>query len=137
MVGCAMPPDGASETASQAASIAPVCATAAENENAVVKCPSGRIVTGVIFASYGTATGSCGSFATSSCNASDSGAVVSNNCLGRSSCTLSASNATFGDPCHGTRKQLEVQVTCGLPAPSDAGNQGSTGVQCGGTVCNA
>ncbi|HTP25620.1 MAG TPA: hypothetical protein VMK12_08175, partial [Anaeromyxobacteraceae bacterium] len=73
--------------------------------------------------------GSCGSFSTTSCNASTSMSVVTSACLGKASCTLNANNTTFGDPCVGKRKKLAVQVTCG--APSDGGDAGSGGTDAG------
>jgi hypothetical protein len=33
-------------------------------------------------------------------------------CLGRASCTVPATNGSFGDPCHKTVKNFDVQVTC-------------------------
>jgi pectate lyase len=92
---------------------ADTCATVDEGESLTLSCPSGQVVTGVEFASYGTPSGSCGSFSNSQCNASNSVSVVKEACVGMASCTVKANNSTFGDPCYGTYKKLSAQVTCG------------------------
>ena len=76
-------------------------------------CPASTVINAVTFASYGTPTGSCGSFVTSSCNAATSGTVVSGQCMvGQQSCSVSATNANFGDPCSNSVKRLYIQVGC-------------------------
>jgi hypothetical protein len=64
------------------------------------------------FASYGTPTGSCGSYHVGSCNAANSTSVVAAACIGRNSCTVFPNTTTFGDPCFGTAKELVVQFAC-------------------------
>ena len=97
------------------------CGGAPENSSATITCPAGTVISQITFASYGTPTGSCGSFSPSSCNATTSISLVSGLCLGKASCTVSASNQVFGDPCVGTYKQLDIQATCnGQPAPDMA-----------------
>jgi hypothetical protein len=104
------------------------CATANENASVTLDCGGGRVISQVVFASYGLPTGSCGSFATGNCNASNSVAVVSAACVGQKKCTVNANNATFGDPCAGPTKQLFVEVACA---------QGSgTGVTCSANHVN-
>ena len=86
---------------------------AAENEVAVVTCPASTIINAITFTSYGTPTGSCGSFQYSSCDAANSKRVVSLQCLGQQTCSVSAVNTNFGsDPCVGTAKRLYIQVSC-------------------------
>ena len=75
-------------------------------------CPASTVINAVTFASYGTPTGSCGSFIASSCNAATSATVVSNQCMGQQSCSVSAGNGNFGDPCTSIGKQLDIQVGC-------------------------
>jgi hypothetical protein len=101
----------------------PVCATAAEDASVTLTCPTGQIIDSITFASFGTPTGSCGSFATSDCDATSSTSVVQSLCVGQSSCTFTASNGTFGDPCHGTTKHMDVQASCvtGTPTPTMKG----------------
>ena len=90
------------------------------------------------FASFGTPTGSCGSFAAGSCNAASSQAVVEALCLGRSSCSVPANNGAFTDPCDKTTKSLSVQVTCtvgGGMEPPTAGQQPFKGFAGNPTAC--
>lgn len=89
-----------------------VCGTADENTTLSLSCTAPLVIRAVLFASYGTPTGSCGSFAVSACDAAGSTAVVTSACLGLGSCSVGADNATFGDPCVGTFKWLAVEVTC-------------------------
>src|SRR5665213_3535729 len=88
-----------------------ICATAAENGNATFTAPSGTVFTTVYFSSYGSPTGSCNSYATSSCNASTSQSVVEGYLLGQSgTISIPATNTVFTDPCSGTVKQLYAQA---------------------------
>jgi hypothetical protein len=103
---------------------APVCGTVAENGSVTLSCPSGQTIDAVVFASFGTPSGSCGSFAAGSCDDSSSVAVVQALCVGRASCTVPATNGAFGDPCHGTVKSLAVQVSCGAGATGGTGGSG-------------
>jgi hypothetical protein len=89
------------------------CALVNENSTASLSCPSGQTIKGISFASYGTPTGSCPSFATSACHASTSKSKVEAACLNKSSCSVGASNALFGDPCGGTFKKLAIVYSCG------------------------
>jgi hypothetical protein len=74
--------------------------------------------TEVLFASFGTPTGSCPAFTRSpTCDSNSSLAVVTQACIGKSSCTILASNGVFGgDPCVNTVKSLAVSLagTCEL-----------------------
>jgi len=88
------------------------CAAVDEGQTLSLACPAGRTILSIAFASYGTPTGSCGSFAQSACHASTSSSVVGTACIGKNSCTVPATNATFGDPCVGTFKRLWVQASC-------------------------
>lgn len=95
-----------------------VCGQADENTDVVLACASGTI-TSVDFASFGTPTGSCGSYKAGSCSAANAQAVVARQCINKTSCTISASTAVFGDPCVNTFKRLYVQVS-GCSAPPAA-----------------
>ena len=88
-----------------------LCGTASENGTLVLTAPSGAVFTSVTFASYGTPTGSCGSFATSACHSSTSLSVVQSYVVGQTSATIPATNTVFGDPCVGAGKRLYVQAT--------------------------
>ena len=67
----------------------------------------------ILFASYGTPSGSCPNFAiNSTCHAPTSAAVVSRLCVGKGACTIPADTATFGpDPCFDTPKRLAVALS--------------------------
>jgi hypothetical protein len=100
-----------------------VCGTAAEDASLTVSCPAGQIIDSVVFASYGTPSGSCGSFAVGDCNAESSAAMVQTLCAGKRTCSVTAANGTFGDPCHNTTKRLAIEVSCvvGEPPPVEQG----------------
>jgi hypothetical protein len=89
-----------------------VCGTATENGALRLSCPAGQIVDHVVFASYGTPSGSCGSFSIGTCDAATSTSAVESLCVGRSTCVVPATNATFGDPCRSTVKTLAVSLSC-------------------------
>ncbi len=88
-----------------------ICGTADENGNLVLTAPAGGVITSINFASYGTPTGTCGSFVLGACNATTSKTVVEGYALGKNSVTIPATNTVFGDPCVGTYKRLYVQAT--------------------------
>ena len=92
---------------------APVHFQAGEGNPISVEAPAGKVVTQILFASYGTPTGAPGSFTIGSCHASNSRQKVEQALLGRSSATISASNEVFGDPCGGVVKSLYVSVAYG------------------------
>ena len=94
-----------------------VCGTAAENSSVTLTCPDGQIIDSVVFASYGTPTGACGSLATGSCDAATSETMVDSLCVGRTACTVPATNGAFGDPCKSTTKKLVVEVACVVGTP--------------------
>ena len=92
---------------------------------------AGATIAAISFASYGTPTGTCGGFAPGACNAANSTSVVSAACVGRGSCAVFPNTTTFGDPCFGTPKVLDVQAvctsgpgtaTCSVPAPPPPAN---------------
>ncbi|KAH3761250.1 Alpha-L-rhamnosidase N-terminal domain protein [Pelomyxa schiedti] len=88
-----------------------LCASIPENQQATLQCTSGTITT-VDFASFGTPTGSCGNYAINpACHASTSVDVITSLCVGKSSCVIPSNDATFGDPCYGTPKWLDVQLS--------------------------
>ena len=92
---------------------ATLCAESNEGSPMNLTAPPGQVITSIDFASYGTPTGTCGSFVLSACDAASSRSVVEAACLGKTSCSMAADNTTFGDPCPGTQKRLYVQASCG------------------------
>ena len=90
--------------------IGTVCGTVGESGSFTLTAPVGHVFDKVLFASYGTPDGICGSFSIGSCHSATSQSVVEGLLLGNNSATLTASNTPFGDPCPGTGKRLYVQA---------------------------
>jgi hypothetical protein len=86
-------------------------ADAPENAPVTLSCPTG--IKGVVFASFGTPTGTCSSgFALGACHAANSTQIVHDACVGKTSCTILPSVTVFGEPCFDTLKHLDVQLNC-------------------------
>ena len=84
----------------------------AENGTLTLTAPAGTVFTAVNFASYGTPTGSAGSYTAGSCEAATSRSVVAAILLGQTGAvSIDATNTNFGDPCGGTGKSLAVRAT--------------------------
>jgi len=111
--GWSIGPGFTATTTAPAVTSVTVCATAAENANAVMTAPAGKVFTSVEFASFGTPTGTCGAFALGACNSANSVSVVSAALIGKSgTINIPATNTNFlGDPCSGTPKSLYIQAT--------------------------
>ena len=91
-------------------SIGTVCGiTQNENQTMTLTAPAGHVFDKVLFASYGTPDGVCGSFSIGSCHSATSQSVVEGILLGNNSGTITQGGA-FGDPCMGTNKRLYVQA---------------------------
>eukprot|EP01116_Phalansterium_solitarium_P017086 TRINITY_DN4125_c2_g1_i1.p1 TRINITY_DN4125_c2_g1~~TRINITY_DN4125_c2_g1_i1.p1 ORF type:complete len:515 (-),score=115.23 TRINITY_DN4125_c2_g1_i1:460-2004(-) len=89
--------------------------TTTENLLATVTCPAGQRIVQIKFASFGTPSGSCGSYAINgACHADSSTMVVLRLCLHQQTCNVNASNALFTDPCSGSSKRLSIEAVCGL-----------------------
>jgi hypothetical protein len=109
-----------------------ICATAFENGIATLTAPAGTTFTSVEFASYGTPSGTCGSFAIGGCHAATSLAIVQGYLIGQSgTINIPATNAVFGDPCLNTAKSLYIQATAtttgSVGLSGSGGAAGSTG----------
>jgi hypothetical protein len=91
----------------------PKCAEAKEGGAVTLSCPSAQTIRSIAFASYGTPTGTCPSFATGACHASSAKGKVEAACMNKTSCRLDANNGVFGDPCEGTPKRLVFSYSCG------------------------
>jgi len=79
----------------------------------ILTCPPGQTISSFDFVSFGSATGTCGSYALSTCNATTSRAVLEAACLGQPSCIVNVVTQTFGDdPCVGDNKSLTLQARC-------------------------
>jgi hypothetical protein len=90
----------------------PFCADEINLSTLTMFCATG-VINNILFASYGTPSGTCGSWAVNaSCNAKNSRAVVEAACLGKASCSIDANTPTFGDPCLDVVKHLVIEATC-------------------------
>ncbi|EQC24829.1 hypothetical protein SDRG_17279 [Saprolegnia diclina VS20] len=86
--------------------------TVDQHETLLLQCPQNQKISLVAFASYGSPTGTVGTFETGWCDASSSVGVVQSLCAGQSSCAIQADDWVFGNPCDGTFKTLSVAVEC-------------------------
>lgn len=87
--------------------------TSSSSSTAVITAPSGKTITSVVYADYGTGylSGSCTN--TGSCNDTRAITQVQNKCVGQTSCTLKYWDdfrTPLGDPCSGTVKKVQVKV---------------------------
>ena len=90
----------------------PFCADVINLASMSMFCATG-VINDIVFASYGTPMGSCGTWAVNaSCHAANSSAIVRAACVGKQSCTVDATTPIFGDPCYKTVKHLVVEATC-------------------------
>jgi len=87
-----------------------ICNSVAENAINTITAPSNGTFTSVKFASYGTATGTCGNYVLGSCHATNSASLIQAASLGVNSFSVQASNGIFGDPCSGTAKNLTIEM---------------------------
>ena len=93
--------------------IGTVCGiTLNEGSSMTLTAPVGHVFDKVLFASYGTPTGSCGSFAIGSCHAASSQTAAEGLILGKNTVTIVQNGflGLVGDPCVGTPKNLYIQA---------------------------
>ncbi|KAJ9166686.1 hypothetical protein P3X46_021396 [Hevea brasiliensis] len=96
-------------------SIRNICGHVSESHSSAVQliCPPKRNISRILFASFGTPVGSCGSYAIGNCHSSTSRAIVEKVCIGKRKCSIFQSNQFFdGDPCPGIPKALLVEAKC-------------------------
>ncbi len=86
-----------------------ICASAAEGSYLTLTAPAGKVISEIVFASYGTPGGTCGNYTIGGCHSTSSMAAFAG-AVGQNSFTIQASNTVFGDPCGGTVKWLYVQA---------------------------
>ncbi|KAK1260355.1 Beta-galactosidase 15 [Acorus gramineus] len=91
-----------------------VCANLEEGNTMTLACQAGHTISGVTFASYGDAQGSCGNFTTGSCEASGVFELVQQACVGKETCSIDVSDEVFGSSgCEaGIKTRLAVQAVC-------------------------
>jgi hypothetical protein len=93
-----------------------------EGQRLTLNAPSGMVFSSVVFASYGTPTGTGGNYSLGDCHAADSTTIVSNSALAQSTVSIDALNDVFKDPCSGTGKRLAVSLGLSLRLPDAASN---------------
>ncbi|GER40398.1 beta-galactosidase [Striga asiatica] len=80
-------------------------------------CGPGQSISSIKFASFGTPSGTCGSFQQGTCHAPDSHSILEKKCIGLQRCSVAISNTNFRkDPCPNVLKRLSVEAIC---APSN------------------
>ncbi|KAL0326147.1 UNVERIFIED_CONTAM: Beta-galactosidase 16 [Sesamum radiatum] len=78
-----------------------------------LRCPPKRNISKILFASFGSPSGDCKSYAVGSCHSTNSMVVVEKACLGKKMCSIPWSNKKFGgDPCPGIPKRLLIEAEC-------------------------
>lgn len=94
-----------------------------DDEAKEISCDSGKVlnITGAIYGRSSRFTW-CSWSLTGDCEATGSLDVVRGLCQHKQSCSLQARSATFGDPCPGVKKYLNVEYNCGTAG--DAQNLG-------------
>ncbi|GLU19005.1 hypothetical protein SLE2022_352760 [Rubroshorea leprosula] len=76
-------------------------------------CPyTNQVISSIKFASFGTPSGSCGSFSHGQCSSARALSIVQKACIGSRNCSIPVSASTFGDPCGGVTKSLAVEASC-------------------------
>ncbi|KAK1384445.1 Beta-galactosidase [Heracleum sosnowskyi] len=84
-----------------------------EEAKAHLRCPSKKIISRILFASFGTPSGNCEKYSVGRCHSSNSKAIVERACVGKRECTVALSYKQFqGDPCPGTPKDLMIEAQC-------------------------
>ena len=134
------------------------CISAPESVSVTFGCERGTI-DDVVFASFGTPTGTCtaganspsNTFKVGGCNQQDTAAILKNLCVGKASCTVPEPMVHFfGEPCHHVTKTLDAAVSCTTLMPkhandkywmvhldgADAKSVGGGGAAAGGVTCN-
>ncbi|EEF52642.1 beta-galactosidase 5 [Ricinus communis] len=78
-----------------------------------LRCAPGQFIAAIKFASFGTPSGTCGSFQQGTCHAPNTHSVIEKKCIGQESCMVTISNSNFGaDPCPNVLKKLSVEAVC-------------------------
>lgn len=93
------------------------CGWAPESHlTADLSCPDGKVISKIVFASWGDPIGLCGGFTYNpACNDPNTLAVAKAQCLGKQACSLMANSGAYGgsDPCPNVTKIIAAEATCG------------------------
>ncbi|XAR60280.1 Beta-galactosidase [Bertholletia excelsa] len=78
-----------------------------------LKCPKNTHISTIRFASFGTPSGTCGSYSFGDCHDPSSTSVIEKVCLSKNECTVPLSNENFNKGlCPGIIKKLAVEAVC-------------------------
>ncbi|XP_057859557.2 beta-galactosidase [Cryptomeria japonica] len=78
-----------------------------------LECPVGKMISFIMFVSFGNPQGECGHFIEGTCHSIESRVIAEKACLGQRECFLEVSSEAFGaDPCVGTMKSLAIEAIC-------------------------
>ncbi|KAF8406482.1 hypothetical protein HHK36_008570 [Tetracentron sinense] len=87
-----------------------------------LRCAPRQFISAIKFASFGTPSGTCGSFQQGTCHAPTSYSILEKKCIGKQRCAVTISNSIFGaDPCPNVLKRLSVEAVCDPIATTTAG----------------
>ncbi|OIV98111.1 hypothetical protein TanjilG_25976 [Lupinus angustifolius] len=76
-------------------------------------CPDGTVISAVKFASFGTPSGSCGSYLKGDCHDPNSSIVVKKACLNKNECVIGLTQENFKtNYCSGLSRKLAVEAIC-------------------------
>ncbi|XP_065874195.1 beta-galactosidase 10 [Euphorbia lathyris] len=86
---------------------------ASDKASVHLKCPKYSRISTIKFASFGSPTGTCGSYKQGECHDPKSIDVVEKMCLNKNECAIEVSEENFSRGfCHGTTKKLAVEAVC-------------------------
>ncbi|KAM7259503.1 hypothetical protein ACFE04_015244 [Oxalis oulophora] len=90
-----------------------ICGLANENRTLELSCQGGRVISQILFASYGDPQGTCGAYNKGSYEATESKSIVERLCVGKQSCSISVTESVFGvhESAYAMHK-LAVQALC-------------------------
>ncbi|KAM3750595.1 hypothetical protein ACB098_04G047600 [Castanea mollissima] len=81
--------------------------------SAYLKCPENTRISAIKFASFGTPTGTCGSYSNGDCHDPNSTSVVEKLCLNKNECAIDLSGGNFNKGlCPTATKKLAVEAVC-------------------------
>nr|GMC83460.1 beta-galactosidase 15-like [Ipomoea batatas] len=98
----------------QTVTVGTICANVQEGKTLELSCQGGgRKISKINFASFGEPKGSCGSFETSHCDATNALPVIQSACVGKEKCTVHVSDALFPTTtCKSKMRRLAIEATC-------------------------
>ncbi|XP_050232735.1 beta-galactosidase 10 [Mercurialis annua] len=78
-----------------------------------LKCPKNRGISAIHFASFGSPTGTCGSYSHGECHDPKSVSIVEKECLNKNECVVQVTEEKFSKGlCPANVKKLAVEATC-------------------------